>query len=442
MQKLNSLLIILPIIFACGLFTKADGEGGINFIGHAPIPGAFVYDVWGYEDSLTGKYYAITGAALGLSIFDVTDPAEPILIKYMEGIPGFDMKVWKNYLYSVTGGPGINQGKIIDISIPDSPLVVSSFNSAHNIFISENGFLFAEVPGLIIYDLNQDPLNPVEVWRDGGEGGHDAAVLGNRVYDFHGRSGTFIYDIVSYDPFEMELLGTISIPLISYHHSGWVTEDGNYLFICDELARDPSPDITVWEISDPSDPQLVGSYRDSTATVHNLYIIGNYAYTSYYTSGFKVFDVSDPAMPMVAGHYDTSPASGEGFDGAFGCYPFASNGYIYISDQTGLYIFTFDPALVSNEDENHLPVNFGLAQNFPNPFNPTTKIRYSVASSQLTVLKVYDVLGVEIVTLVNEEKSPGEYEVDFNGSSFPSGIYFYSLSSGSFIQTKKMLLIK
>jgi hypothetical protein len=98
------------------------------------------------------------------------------------------------------------------------------------------------------------------------------------------------------------------------------------------------------------------------------------------------------------------------------------------------------------------PNDFYLAQNYPNPFNPTTIIKYEIPGQArndniLVVLKIYDVLGNEIATLVNEEKPAGSYEVEFSVGqnsilSLSSGIYFYRLQAGSFIESKKMILIK
>ena len=88
------------------------------------------------------------------------------------------------------------------------------------------------------------------------------------------------------------------------------------------------------------------------------------------------------------------------------------------------------------------PDNFYLSQNYPNPFNPSTKITYSVASLSNVILKVYDILGREVLTLVNEEKPAGRYEVSFNASSLASGVYFYQIKAGSFVQTKKLMLLK
>ena len=92
--------------------------------------------------------------------------------------------------------------------------------------------------------------------------------------------------------------------------------------------------------------------------------------------------------------------------------------------------------ITSVEDENQLPTVFSLEQNYPNPFNPTTTIKYQIPELSFVTLKVYDVLGNEIATLVNEEKTAGNYEVDFDATILTSGIYFYRLQSASFIETK------
>jgi len=88
------------------------------------------------------------------------------------------------------------------------------------------------------------------------------------------------------------------------------------------------------------------------------------------------------------------------------------------------------------------PLEFELSQNYPNPFNPVTTINYQISELSYVTLKVYDALGTVVATLVNEEKSVGSYEVEFNAITLPSGIYFYKLQSGSFIETKKLVLMK
>lgn len=100
--------------------------------------------------------------------------------------------------------------------------------------------------------------------------------------------------------------------------------------------------------------------------------------------------------------------------------------------------------IVNVEDESKnksLPISFSLSQNYPNPFNPNTVISYQLPVTSYATLKVYDILGNEIATLVNEEKMAGEYEVSFDASSLSSGVYFYQLRASSFIETKKMVLL-
>jgi hypothetical protein len=112
-------------------------------------------------------------------------------------------------------------------------------------------------------------------------------------------------------------------------------------------------------------------------------------------------------------------------------------------DQSGAFIITN-----VEQTSNEIPEQFYLSQNYPNPFNPSTKITFSIpltpsgAEESITTLKIYDILGNEVTTLINEELSSGEYEVDFNASDLTTGVYFYKLQSGLIVETKKMMLIK
>jgi hypothetical protein len=92
--------------------------------------------------------------------------------------------------------------------------------------------------------------------------------------------------------------------------------------------------------------------------------------------------------------------------------------------------------------EENYPEEYILSQNYPNPFNPMTIIKYSIPKLSFVTLKIFDVLGREVATLVNQEKPLGRYGIEFDGSELTSGIYFYQLKTGDFIETKKMLLIK
>jgi hypothetical protein len=101
-----------------------------------------------------------------------------------------------------------------------------------------------------------------------------------------------------------------------------------------------------------------------------------------------------------------------------------------------------------NKISSEVPSKFRLEQNYPNPFNPKTKIKFDIAplsrgaGGVWTELKIYDITGREIQTLVNEKLNPGTYEVTFDGSNFASGVYFYQLRTGEFVNTKKLILLK
>ena len=110
---------------------------------------------------------------------------------------------------------------------------------------------------------------------------------------------------------------------------------------------------------------------------------------------------------------------------------------------------TGDGVIVPGVEDELQPLTFSLEQNYPNPFNPVTMIKYQISELSFVTIKVYDVLGNEIETLVDEYKLAGTYEVEFNAAShsgevrnLTSGVYFYKLVAGSFVETKKMLLLK
>ncbi|MBN8571612.1 MAG: T9SS type A sorting domain-containing protein [Ignavibacteria bacterium] len=119
----------------------------------------------------------------------------------------------------------------------------------------------------------------------------------------------------------------------------------------------------------------------------------------------------------------------------------SSTGFI-AGDNSLLYKTTDGGAVSVHNISNTIPEHYYVSQNYPNPFNPSTKINFSIPKSGLVQIKVYDLMGRELQTLLNEFKVTGEYKVDFDGSKLASGVYFYKLITNDFIETKKMMLVK
>ena len=139
-------------------------------------------------------------------------------------------------------------------------------------------------------------------------------------------------------------------------------------------------------------------------------------------------------------------------------------GIFVVSDSAGNsyhlgqgYSYTFIRRLIISgvaSQSGNVSAGFSLSQNYPNPFNPTTKIQFTIVNphlpyeaqrggqGQLTIVKVFDILGNEVATLVNEVKEPGTYAVEFNGSNLASGVYFYRLQAGTYVQTRRLLLVR
>ncbi|MCU0331805.1 MAG: choice-of-anchor B family protein [Ignavibacteriaceae bacterium] len=443
----------LAVVFHLLAFSYAVSNGqNVTLLGTLnPYPGAAYANIWGYAAS--GREYAIMGVTGGTTIIDVTNPSTPVEVAFIPGplAPPYEwreIKTHSHYAYVVSEGTGSGAGmQIIDLSnLPTGASLAATytatFTRAHEIFIAD-GYAYVvgtSQGGMHILDLS-NPTSPLQVGYYGASGYvHDVHVWNDTAY----VSSADTYDLVSVSNKSNPQLISQSAALPGiYAHSGWLTDDKRYFIACEEFNV---IDLTVWDLQDRTTWDLVvpSWQMAGPSPIHNIFILGDYAHISYYKDGYVVLDISDPTNPQFAGQYDTYPGSGGGtYNGAWGVDPYLPSGNTIVSDMsTGLYICRFEPPVSSVEENQDVSLDFSLAQNFPNPFNPNTRIKFTIKNPGFVTLKVYNGIGQEIIALVSEEKTEGTYEVNFNALGIPSGIYFAKLSSGNQTQIIKMSLLK
>ena len=334
----------------------------VGHVGYQILHNSNLANIWGYTDEL-GNEYALVGVnggggdPGGLSVVDVTDPANPVEVAFVTG-PASDwreIKTWGDYAFvSTEAAYGL---LIVDLSplpavttLPTTVFNGVGWTTAHSLFIDENGRLYLHGSnrgngGVIMYDLTGDPMAPVEVGEYDQWYCHDSYARGDTLYAGHIYDGFFSIVDVS-DPANPVLLGTQTTPS-NFTHNTWLDDSGQYLFTTDEVG---GAYVGAYDVSDPSDIQYVDKLQSdpgSGTIPHNTYWLNDYLVTSYYTYGVVIYDVQDPHNMVEVGHYDTSPSSGSGFNGAWGVYPFLPSGNLLISDiEGGLFILapTYVPA--------------------------------------------------------------------------------------------------
>jgi choice-of-anchor B domain-containing protein len=313
-------------------------------------------NLWGYADE-QGNEYALVGVngdgsplSGGLSVVDLSDPADPQEIFFAPGPPSIwrEIKTWGDYAYVTTEADN-GMLMIVDLGpLPQSstlPVVIfhgDGWDTSHSLFIDENGRLYIHGAnrgegGVIMYDLTQDPTAPVEVGTYDPFYCHDSFARGDTLYAAHINDGFFTIVDVS-DPAAPIVLGQASTPNF-FTHNVWLDDSGDHLFTTDEKN---GAFVGSYDIGDPSDIQEVDrlqSVPGTGAVPHNTYWLNDFLVSSYYTYGVTVYDATFPDNLVEVGHYDTSPFTGEGFNGCWGVYPFLPSGLLIASDiQTGLHV--------------------------------------------------------------------------------------------------------
>ncbi len=460
MRPSRLLLAATLVILLHGLGVFAQQSSPVILLGHldnkhGQSTGSppFAYSsCWGYTDS-RGREYALLGVYEGMSIIDITTPTNPREVAFIPGLNSIyrEMKTFSHYAYVVSDRAGAGL-QIVDLSfLPDSAHLVKTwtypgFDRAHTIsqagpYLYLNGGNATSVGGIAIVSL-ADPVNPVKVGEWVEHYVHDCYVRNDTIFAA-GIRGEGVSIIDARNKTTPQRIAQITYPNAGTHNV-WTTENGMYALTTDEVGA-TAKNLKIWDIRNLASTTLVAEFTaDPNAIIHNVYVRGNFAHIAYYTAGYVVVDISNPARPMPAGSYDTYSGPDGTFAGAWNVYPYFPSGRIILSDiQTGLYVFSFSGSVTSVPDAKAtIPGSFHLQQNFPNPFNPTTTITYSLPEQTHVTLKIYTLLGQEITTLVDEIQDAGAKSVRFKAESLPSGVYLYRIQAGPYSATKKTILLK
>jgi len=301
--------------------------------------------VWGYT-APDGREYAIIGTTTGTAFYNCTNPSAPYLTGFIAGPVSVwrEMKCWDQYCYIVTEGGGGMQ--IVNLVNPEAPALHSTWGAnfwtnAHTISVDQDaGLLYVNGTNAGMRIVNvANPTSPTLLATYTTNYAHDCHPqhgLAHLAEIYNGR-----YRILDVDSLpSMPSLDSI-VTQGQFTHNVWANAIDTIACTTDE---NQGGKLGIYDISNPSNIVLRSNYTiNSNSTIHNVHLRGNRAHCSWYTQGYVCVDISDPAAPALIGNYDTNSQTGNGYEGAWGCYPFAPSGIVYISDiGNGLYVLEVD----------------------------------------------------------------------------------------------------
>jgi choice-of-anchor B domain-containing protein len=334
-------------------------------------------EVWGWTDPLDGKEYVLLGASNGVAFFDISNPLEPF---YLGRLPSHTsnslwrtFRTFNNYMFvgSEANGHGL---QVFDLTrlrnVANPPEIFTEdahyagFGKCHTLVIhEETGMLYAcgtntFSGGLHILNIN-NPLTPFLAGSYDLDGytheaqvmtynGPDADYQGDViVFCYNGNNPANLTIVNATDPGDVTTISITGYPGSAYCHQGWLTEDGKYLLMDDELDEYynvyANTRTLIWNVENLDAPQYLGDFNGPTAAIdHNQYIIDNLSYQSNYTAGLRVIDVAGIetlALQEVA-YFDHYPTNDDNvFDGQWMNYPYFASGVIPVTDiDNGMFL--------------------------------------------------------------------------------------------------------
>lgn len=355
---------LLTCAFILTLITTSSFAQNLNVVLRSQLtyPGKTCANICGYVDA-SGNEYALVGVADGMSIVDVTNPAVPVEVKKIPNVDNLwkEIKVYGDYAYVTTeGGGGLqivnmsslpNASGVVYQNWTGDGVIAGQLNTIHALHIDGNfAYLYGSNlfnGGAIAVDLT-DPWNPTYAGKyQVGVGNqayvHDGYARNDTLYAGHIYAGYFtVVDFTNKAaPVELAVQYTPN----NFTHNTWLSANSKILFTTDEVDNSYLTSYDISNLSNIVELDRIQSNPGSQSIVHNTHIInvaGNdYAVTSWYKDGFTIVDAGRPNNLVQVGNYDTYAASGGGFEGTWGVYPYLPSGTIVVSNmEDGLFVFT------------------------------------------------------------------------------------------------------
>ena len=328
------------------------GQLNVTMRSHLPYSVA-LSNIGGYVDS-SGNEYALVGTYNGLSIVDVTDPANPVIKFNIAGTNSDwrEVKTWQNYAYVTTEGC-CNGLQILNLGyLPDSVptkyykgngAINNQLNTIHALHV-DAGYAYLYGSNLfngaaLILDL-ANPWTPNYVGHTAGTYIHDGYVRNDTLYGCHIYDGYFsVIDVTNKaNPITITTQNTPNL----FTHNSWLNDAGNILFTTDEVSDSYLTSYDISDLNNITELNRIQLTPGSGSIVHNTHTLNDFEVVSWYKDGIAIVDASHPDNMIVTGSYDTyTQGSGDGFNGCWGVYPYLPSGNLVVSDiDNGLYVLT------------------------------------------------------------------------------------------------------
>ncbi|MDK9699385.1 MAG: T9SS type A sorting domain-containing protein [bacterium] len=372
-------------------------------------------------------YY--TDTMFGLRVADVANPTNPHETSFLP-MNDYNSAIarYGNYCYVASGDSGI---AIVDVTTPASPRFVryfaretQSWTSA--LAISDDKIFYTVGWHFYIASLT-DPESPTVI-NSGVTFNYISriCVVDNYAYllgNITGAiSGVFVLDCTN--PQTPTLVGQYTQGGLGAYYND-LAVSGDYAYLASYGLG-----LRIISVANRAHPQLVTHYEPAE-NISAVTLSGNHAFLG--GSAFRILNIANPSSPQLVGFLDSVYVSNVCVNGSI----------VYSGESTHLRIYDCSGALSGVDDsENNFPTQYSLKPNYPNPFNSTTTISYTLPLLSNVELKLFDLTGREVASLVNQKQQTGSYRVTFDGMNLSSGTYFVKMQAGEFVKTQKLVLLR